>query len=170
MPQPIGWITATETVATLAALEPSRPVSMDALRNWDRLGVVPAGRVKNGRTLVYSCDDVALLRVIVRLREAGASQQHTASALRFLRVQIADAFRSDDVLVLVMDWRGCAAVVPASRLAHVEAYGLREIAQQIDLRDCWRGCSKQMRIARDRRPAVLWDGRRKIAAKDVTAA
>lgn len=171
MPQPVGWLTAGETVATVNALEPRRTVTIDNLRNWDRLGVVPAGRAKSGRALLYSCDDVALMRVVVRLREAGASQQHTAAALRFLRGPIADAFRSDDARVFVMDWRGCAAVVPAFGVTHsAAAAGVREVAQRIELRDCWRGCSKQMRIALDARASMVWDGRRNIAAKDLTAA
>jgi len=163
-PQPVGWITVAEVIRALHVLEPKRPITRDQLHYWDARAVVPVRRAKNGSVLLYSTDDVALVRVIVRLVATQAIPQHITAALRYLRVPIRNAFREKtSPQFLWIDDRGIGAVVGASQIPagaiHV-----------VDLQDCWRGSSRAMRAELQKRRAHVWDGWRHVATKDLVAA
>jgi DNA-binding transcriptional MerR regulator len=171
MSNPVGWITVAETIAALKVLEPKQSVSVDQLHYWDRVGVVPVKRAKQGRAPLYSTQDLALCRVIARLLAAQGIPQHITAALRYLRKPICDAFREKrseskargESKALYLDVRGVGHVVDASKVPS-------DVTCRVDLRDCWRGVSNEMRKQRQRRRTEVWDGRRYLAVEELTAA
>lgn len=163
---PVGWITLDETLGVLATLGgPEASITDNQLRYWDRQAIVPVRRAQQGTALMYSTQDVALVRVIARLLAASVPPQQVTAALRYLRASICDAFRDKATRrAFYIDDRGIGHVV---RVSEVPA----DNRQSVDLRACWDGVSRVMRAElQRRRHSTVWNGVRHVKAKALVAA
>ena len=95
---------AISIAAQLAGLHPQ------TLRQYDRLGLVSPGRT-GGRSRLYSLRDVARLREVVRLAEAGVNLEGIRRIMELaaendaLRTRLAEVERDVRSTALVL-WRG----------------------------------------------------------------
>lgn len=145
------WLTPTETIAVVNALEPRTPLTLRQLRYLDRGEILRPARSGDdpnaGR--LYTAQDVAMLRLVVRVL-AVRSYRDAWGALVYLQRELREALTGRGTRVLVFQGRKASvmAASDAQRLADADIYPLA---------DCVRGVAEKMRQQRQEAPEV-WVG------------
>lgn len=153
-------LTLDETRAVLARLEPRVTLSARQLRYWDTQGVLRPARAAVGVARLYDVEDVALLRVALRLLSAGVAMQQVGAALKYRGAEIRQGLQARRAQAVVFD-RGIASVVPRTDAAS-------DALAVVDLRACRQGVEAACRAQRARAP-LIWNGWARVAASEVRA-
>lgn len=148
MRNPRDGVTVAEVARVAGRLE-RRPVTVGTVRSI--LVLDTRGRAlmpqRHGETRVYAAEDVALVRLALRLRAAGVSPTVARVVVACLRNQLVAAWHGqDDSALAVIGLRGEIRSRLSARPAGVVAW--------IALRDVWQGLESAIRRVRQAQPEI----------------
>lgn len=141
-------LTLRETVALMGELGASAPSERQVRYLLIEHGLgCDVDRRNHGRTRLYGPLDVALVRLIVAMREAGASAQVARVVMTYLRDDLIRAWRSAAPVGLAI--RGVQATLePAAKGRPPKA------TVWVPLRPIWQGLEARVQAAADTRESV----------------
>ena len=157
MKEPTNGLTVSEVARVLARLE-HRKVSIGQVRSvlvLDTHGRALAPR-QHGQTRLYSSIDVALVRLVLRLRAEGVSPTIARVLVAGLRDTLAKHWTHNDPMAFaVIGLRGFVMYATAARPALAVAW--------VPLRSVWADVAEAAMVVREREPEV-WQWKRQSPA------
>ena len=150
VPKPLV-LTAPEVAAVVSQLEGERCTVRQV--RYLLYGLLPSDTpVPRGHTRLYGPDDVALMRLAVRLHAQGVSAWVARVVLAYCGAEIRAAWRAGSASALVV--RGVTGTIEAATADPSSA----PASVRVSLRAVWIGVERAMRGTRRDRPQI-WRGR-----------